>query len=269
MNILMPMAGAGSRFIEAGYKTHKPIIPTTYWKNGQQYPMVVCALYDLPDYQNSNLIIIGRDFHVKDNVDKTINSYFPNSTFMHIKDLTEGQASTCLLAESLINNKDELLIAGCDNGMIYNQDNFLKAKESADVLVFTHRNHELVLKNPSAYGWCVVDDNDFITSMSVKKQISDTPLNDHAVVATFWFKKGSIFVEAAHKMIKENDRINNEFYVDKVITHVLDLGYTAKVFQVDKYLCWGTPNDYENYENTLKYWHNFQLKDKIARELIK
>lgn len=269
MNILMPMAGAGSRFANAGYKIHKPVIPTTYWKDGDKYPMVICAIKDLPDSKNSRLIVIGRDFHTASNIDKEINQYFPNSIFMTVDRLTEGQASTCLLAKDLINNDDELLIAGCDNGMIYDYNKFIDIKNNADVIVFTHRYHDLVLNNPSAYGWCIVDKDDTIINMSVKKAISNNPLNDHAVVATFWFKKGLYFVEAAEKMIKENDRINNEFYVDQVIKHIIELGYEAKVFQVDKYLCWGTPQDYENYENTLKYWNNFQKNDKMAGLLIK
>lgn len=269
MNILMPMAGAGSRFIKEGYKEHKPVIPTTYWKNGEKYPMVICAIKDLPDSETSNLIVIGRDFHVSSGIDKEIKHFFPNCNFLTVSYLTDGQASTCLIAKKLINNDNELLIAGCDNGMIYNYNKFIDEKEDTDVLVFTHRNHELVLSDPSAYGWCIVNDKNIIQTMSVKKCISNNPLNDHAVVATFWFKKGSYFVEAAEKMIKENDRINNEFYVDQVIKHVIELGYTAKVFQVDKYLCWGTPKDYENYENTLKYWYEFQIKDKLAGELIK
>lgn len=269
MNILMPMAGAGSRFSSAGYKIHKPVIPTTYWKDGNKYSMVICAINDLPDCKNSKLIVIGRDFHVDSKIDKEINNYFPKSIFMTVDRLTEGQASTCLLAKDLINNDEELLIAGCDNGMIYDYDKFASIKHSADVIVFTHRNHNLVLNNPAAYGWCVIDNDDVITNMSVKKAISNNPLNDHAVVATFWFKKGVYFITAAEKMIKENDRINNEFYVDQVIKHTIDLGLKAKVFQIDKYLCWGTPKDYEAYEHTLKYWKEFQLKDKLASELIK
>lgn len=82
-------------------------------------------------------------------------------------------------------------------------------------------------------------------------------MNDHAIVATFWFKKGSIFVEATEKMIAENDRINNEFYVDETIKHVLDLGYDARVFETERYIGWGTPKDYEEYTNTMKYWDEF------------
>ena len=66
-------------------------------------------------------------------------------------------------------------------------------------------------KIPDAHGWMVVNNNDDVTGISIKKAISNTPMEDCAVVATFWFRKGSIFMEAARKMIAEDDRINNEF----------------------------------------------------------
>jgi len=58
-------------------------------------------------------------------------------------------------------------------------------------------------------------------------------------------------------MIRENDRIHGEFYVDEAIRHVLELGYRAKVFEIQRYIGWGTPMDYENYMQTIQYWEQF------------
>ena len=265
MNVLIPMAGAGQRFVDKGYKKHKPAIPTTDRKTGKEYPMVVCATLDLPGVKadGSNLIYIDRDFHRNDGVEEEIKKHFEKARFITIDYLTEGQASTCLLAKELINSDEPLLIAGCDNGMVIDVDLFERLTNEADVLVFTYRHNESVCVNPSAYGWVFVDEKDRITGLSIKKAISNVPMNDHAVVATFWFKKGSIFIEATEKMIWENDRINNEFYVDQAIKHVLDLGYDARVFEIERYIGWGTPEDYESYQNTMKYWKEFVCSDKF------
>ncbi len=91
----------------------------------------------------------------------------------------------------------------------------------------------------------------------MKKPISDDPINDHAIVATFWFRHGSDFVKCAEEMIAANDRINNEFYVDQSIKYCIKAGLSVKVFEIDRYIGWGTPADYENYEKTLEYWHRF------------
>lgn len=265
MKIVIPMAGAGSRFVEAGYKISKPAIPTYDRRTGKKKPMVVCATLDLPGAakDGSNVIYIDRDFHKQNGTENVILNYFPKAEFITIDYLTEGQASTCLLAEKHINNDEELLIAGCDNGMEIDMEKFDVHRKNSDVLVFTYRNNESVLANPAAYGWMKVDSQNNITGTSIKKAISDTPMNDHAVVATFWFKQGRIFVEAAKKMIKENDRIKNEFYVDQVIKHILDFGFKAKVFEIDRYIGWGTPADYELYQKTFEYWKAFSLKEKL------
>lgn len=259
MNIIIPMAGAGQRFADEGYKIHKPAIPTIDRRTGMEFPMVVCATMDLPGVEKNgnNVTYIDRVFHKEDGVEELIKEHYPEASFITVEKLTEGQACTCMLAKDKINNNEPLLIAGCDNGMVINEDEFHKITSECDVIAFTYRNNEAVCANPNAYGWVRVDDDNNITGLSIKKAISDTPMNDHAIVATFWFRKGSIFVEATEKMIAENDRINNEFYVDQVLKHALELGYTAKVFEIERYIGWGTPNDYEEYTKTIKYWKEF------------
>lgn len=259
MNIIIPMAGAGSRFAEAGYTTSKPAIPTTDRRTGRKLPMVVCAVLDLPGVEadGANVTFIDRDFHRKGGVEDAIKEHFPKASFITVDRLTEGQACTCLLDKDRIDNGGELLIAGCDNGMAFDEEKFAVEKEKAACLVFTYRHNEAVLEKPDAYGWMVADDDGNITSTSIKKAISDTPMEDHAVVATFWFRHGHDFVRAAEKMIAEDDRVNGEFYADQVVKHVLDLGLRARVFEIGRYICWGTPKDYEDYEATLRYWAAF------------
>lgn len=259
MNIIIPMAGAGQRFADEGYKIHKPAIPTIDRRTGIEFPMVVCATMDLPNVVEggSNVTYIDRTFHKNDGVEYEILKYYQDANFITIENLTEGQASTCMLAKEKINNDEELLIAGCDNGMIMNNDKFNTLCKECDVIVFTYRNNEAVLAKPDAHGWVKVDENNKITGLSIKKAISENPMKDHAIVATFWFRKGSMFVDATEKMISENDRINGEFYVDETIKYILDLGYDARVFEIDRYIGWGTPKDYEEYTNTIKYWREF------------
>ena len=259
MQILLPMAGAGQRFADAGYTTSKPAIPTYDRRTGKLLPMVVCAVLDLPGVKEdgSNVIFVDRTFHKEDGVEDEILKHFPKARFITLDELTEGQACTCMTAKDLLNPDDSLLIAGCDNGMVIDDAKFDELSKEADELVFTYRHNEAVLKNPNAYGWMIVDENDNITGTSIKKAISATPMEDHAVVATFYFKKAQMFIDATNKMIAENDRINNEFYVDKVVDHVMALGGNAKVFEIDRYIGWGTPKDYEEYQATWEYWKGF------------
>lgn len=257
--VLIPMAGAGQRFTDAGYKVHKPAIMTVDRKCGEEKPMVVCATGDLPDVAASgeNVIYVDRTFHKNDGVEDAIRAYYPEAKFITIDHLTEGQACTCMLAEEYLNPEEPLLIAGCDNGMDINEKLYDSLKNECDCIVFTYRHNESVLANPNAYGWMITDEQGNITDTSIKKAISDTPMEDPAVVATFWFRKAKIFIEATGKMIAENDRINQEFYVDQTVKHVLELGYSAKIFDIDRYVGWGTPADYESYQKTYQYFKGF------------
>ena len=261
--ILIPMAGAGQRFADAGYTIHKPAIMTVDRATGQEKPMVVCATKDLPGVaaDGSNVIYVDRNFHQTDGVEDAIRAWYPQAAFITVDHLTEGQACTCMLAEPYLDPEQPLLIAGCDNGMDIDRDAFDALTKECDCIVFTYRHNEAVLANPNAYGWMIADAAGNITGTSIKKAISDSPMEDPAVVATFWFRRAAVFIEATKKMIAENDRINGEFYVDQTVKHVLDLGYRAKIFDIDRYVGWGTPADYEGYQKTWNYFKAF-LGDK-------
>ncbi len=261
--ILIPMAGAGQRFADAGYTVHKPAIMTVDRATGQEKPMVVCATKDLPGVaaDGSNVIYVDRNFHKTDGVEDAIRAWYPQAAFITVDHLTEGQACTCMLAEPYLDPEQPLLIAGCDNGMDIDRDAFDALTKECDCIVFTYRHNEAVLANPNAYGWMIADAAGNITGTSIKKAISDSPMEDPAVVATFWFRRAAVFIEATKKMIAENDRINGEFYVDQTVKHVLDLGYRAKIFDIDRYVGWGTPADYEGYQKTWNYFKAF-LGDK-------
>lgn len=249
MNALIPMAGAGSRFKDEGYTTPKPLLDIL----GK--PMVVSAAEALPESDSYTFIV--RDFQISDyGIDKHLRKYFGNSELIVLDHLTEGQAVTCLSAKDLINNDAPLVIGASDNGMIYDRKVFETLSDEADAVVFTFRNNPAVNEKPQAYGWVKVNSDNLVEGVSVKVPISDTPMNDHAVVGTFWFAKGKYFVEAAERMITQNRRVNNEFYVDECINDLVQLGYKVKVFEIDHYVCWGTPKDYE----TFRYWDEWFSK---------
>lgn len=266
MNVLIPMAGAGSRFTQAGYDLHKPIIPVSSHLAAKTVPMVVAAVEDLQldlDAPSTRLIFVIRDFHAHDGVDRILLEWFPKARFIVIDKLTEGQADTCLLARDLIDNDEPLLIGACDNGVLFSFDKFRTASREADAIVFTFRDNEAVLQNPRAYGWIRVK-GEQVTGVSIKVPISDTPMDDHAVVGTFWFKHGRDFVAAADAMIAAGDRINNEFYVDQVFKYLVNAGRDVRVLEVSRYICWGTPQDYEAYEQTISYWTEFVTEEPWA-----
>ncbi len=243
------MAGVGQRFIDAGYTQPKPLLDVA----GKQ--MIMRAAESLP--HSDEWIFVCRDFHIKENhIDRELIGMFPNCRILSVGHLTEGQASTCLLSKDYLNLDNSLTIGACDNAMTYSSEIFdeMMQNEQVDAMIWTFRNNPAVLQNPEMYGWVSVEENNYVKGVSCKIPISETPMNDHAVIGCFTFKKASDFVDCTEAMIAENIRVNNEFYVDVVMDVAVQRGLKVKVFEVDKYVCWGTPYDLSIYNYWLSYF---------------
>lgn len=112
---LIPMAGAGQRFRDEGFALPKPLIPV----DGQ--PMVVRACDSLPEADHW-IFVARKDIVTTSDLPAVLRTRYPGSDIIDIDYLTEGQASTCALANDLIPDNAELLIGPCDNGMMWDRD---------------------------------------------------------------------------------------------------------------------------------------------------
>ena len=90
-------------------------------------------------------------------------------------------------------------------------------------------------------------------------------MKDHATTGMFWFKNANYFLEKLEEMIWSKDSAEGKYYVDKVLEYYLKEGKKVGYMDV-KYICWGTPLDYENYQKTISYWINFLNKNKWIKK---
>ena len=251
MTNLIPMAGLGNRFAEVGYELPKPLILVI----GK--PMIVRVIEMMPE-ADKWVFVLRREQVEKYQVNKVIKKLLPNCHFIIIDYDTEGQLSTCLLAKKYIDNEEELFIGACDHGFIFNQKKFDVLKEKCDVIPWVFTKQKTLKDSPSSWGWVKIDGNDNVLGCSVKVPISNDPFDDHAITGAFYFKTGKIFLDIASYIIKDNTRIKNEFYVDTVIDYAPKLNYKTKIFEVNKYISWGNPSDYEEFN----FWYElFQKAD--------
>lgn len=245
---LIPMAGAGQRFVDAGYSLPKPLIDVA----GQ--PMIARAARSLPP---ADLwIFVCRTGHIRSaKIDEILQRHFPPAIVIPVDHLTEGQACTCLLARNELRPDDILTIGACDNAMIWDAAAFdLAMSDPAnDFLVWTFRNNPAVMQDPRMYGWVRTGTDGACAGVSVKIPISDKPMRDHAVIGSFTFRKAGLFLDACDRMIDANARVRNEFYVDQAVNFAMDLGARGRPFEVERYICWGTPRDLETHD----YWRAY------------
>lgn len=233
MNIVIPMAGLGSRFTKAGFDKPKPFIDVL----GK--PMIVRVLENLK-YKGARYILIARKEHLikeKKLVDEIKNNF--NVEFIAINKLTEGTACTVLYARKYINNNTPLMIANSDQIVDINIGDFINDsfKRGLDGSILTFIDKE---ENPK---WSFAKlNNDLVVEVKEKETISE-----FATVGIYFFNEGKIFVESAIDMIIENDRVNNEFYTCPVYNYAIKNGVKIGIYNIDfsKMHGIGTPEDLE------------------------
>jgi NDP-sugar pyrophosphorylase family protein len=235
---LLPMAGYGSRFSEIGYTVPKPFIPV----NGK--PMVDQAVRCLP--KTDDVIYGCLSGH---------NNSVPAGNIVWIEDVLPGQACTTERLVNVVEDDKSIIISACDNGMFYNSDKFLELVEdkSNDVIVWSYRNNYTSHHNPNMYSWLDIDTGGYVRCVDVKNFIGNNPVEEYAVVGTMFFRNKNIYLSSLKKLYEKNIKTNGEFYIDNLINESIKLGYTVKNFEIDEYICWGTPNDLKTYQ----YWQTF------------
>ena len=249
---ILPLAGKGSRFSKVGYDLPKPLLEI------DNLPMVVQAIKCLPQ-SNNNIFICLKEHLENYDLKKKILETFPKGKIIEIECVTEGQGCTTEIGikEGNINLEKPILITACDNGVYYDMKKYqsLVEDEKNDIIVWTFRNEPTSRNNPNMYAWLETDKEDYIKNVSCKKFIEGVHdlKKSHVIIGTMFFRKARFFMEGLHKNYQENIRSNGEFYVDDVLNQNIKDGLRVKVFEVENYICWGTPDDYETY----LYWERY------------
>jgi len=231
LNILIPMAGGGTRFEKAGYSFPKPLIEV------QGEPMIKVVTDNLNI--KANFIYIVQKYHrQKFNLDTLLNLISPNCKIIEVDGITEGAACTTLIAENLINNSQPLLIANSDQYMEWDSSEFLyKMNETncdAGILTFKSTHPK----------WSFVKTNHLGQAIEVAEK---NPISDNATVGIYYWKKGSDYVKYAKKMIEKNLRVNGEFYVCPVFNEAIQDNKIVLTYEIKKMWGLGTPEDLETF----------------------
>lgn len=248
--LVVPMAGLGQRFAGEGYALTKPLIPVS------GLPMVAQATHDLPSAEH-HVFVLRADMPGFADVANQLSALYPKAIIKTIDRVTEGQACTALIGLDALEDKvgkscSPITIGACDNGALYDVESFSKLVQdpSVDVIVWGVRGYPNARRNPKMFGWIDAVDGQ-VRSVSVKMPL-DSPESDPIVLGTFTFRRAEDFRRALDRLTARDGRINGEFYIDSLINDAIALGMNCRLFEVDSYLCWGTPNDLRTFE----YWQS-------------
>jgi dTDP-glucose pyrophosphorylase len=238
INILVPCAGAGSRFAQAGYKLPKPLIDV------EGKAMIHRVIENVAIPKSTFWFLVRKEHWF--NKDLLLHRIFNKATRFYVvipvDKLTAGAASTTLLARDHINNDIPLVIVNSDQFVEnFNMEKFLLEMRDADGGIVTFKATD------PKWSFAKINDDGLITEVAEKN-----PISDDATVGIYYWSKGSDYVKYAEQMIKKNIRVNNEFYVCPVFNEAIQDGKIIKSYPVEKIWGWGTPEDLTAYLNRNK-----------------
>lgn len=236
INIVIPMAGMGSRFASAGYAKPKPFIDV----DGR--PMIVRVLENLA-YPGARYILIARKEHLEAEAElaRQIEQEF-NAVFIAIDQLTEGTACTVLYARKFINNDEPLLIANSDQVVDMRIADFIDdcSERQLDGSILTFVDE---LRDPK-WSFARIDRQGLVVEVQEKKAISE-----YATVGIYLYRRGRDFVDAAVDMFIARDRVNQEYYTCPTYNYAIRAGLRIGLYNIDVQQMngLGTPEDLNAY----------------------
>lgn len=237
INILIPMAGLGSRFTQAGYKDPKPLIPV------HGIPMIKLIIDNLRPTAPHRFIFICQRIHVATYaLSEKLNIWAPGCSVIKLDGVTEGAACSVLTAKNLINNDDSLMIANSDQYIDISIDAYLDqiAKDRLDGLIMT------MTANDPKWSFVGLDARGHVTNVVEKEVISD-----EATVGIYNFTHGRDFVRAAESMIAKDLRVNGEFYVAPTYNQLIEEGQRIGIHNIGSVgtgmYGLGTPDDLNSF----------------------
>ena len=227
MNVLIPMAGAGSRFQQAGYTFPKPLIEV----DGKSMIQVVVENINI---DAKHIFVVQKSHYDKYNLNNVLNNISPGCEIVQVDGVTEGAACTTLLAKEFINNGQPLLMANSDQFVEWDSNEFMYSMvgDNIDGGMLTFRS------NHPKWSYAKLGDDGFVTEVQEKN-----PISDIATVGIYYWTKGSDYVKYAEQMIEKDVRVNNEFYVCPVFNEAIADDKKLKVFHINKMWGLGTPED--------------------------
>jgi len=231
LNVLIPMAGAGSRFEQAGYTFPKPLIDV------ENKPMIQVVVDNL-NMDANYIYVVQKSHREKYNLDTLLNLITPGCKIVETDGLTEGAACTALLAKEFINNDAPLFFANSDQFVEWDSNEFMykmnETKADGGIVTFKAIHPK--------WSFAKVNELGLVTEVAEKN-----PISDNATVGYYFWKHGSDFVSYAEQMIERNIRVNNEFYVCPVFNQAIEANKEIRTFNIDKMWGLGTPEDLNYY----------------------
>jgi dTDP-glucose pyrophosphorylase len=215
LTIVVPMAGRGSRFADAGFTDPKPLIPV------RGAPMIKLVIDNLRPTRPHRFVFVCQREHVADyGLERLLGQWAPGCAIVQLDGVTEGAACSVLAADAWLDDSP-LMIANADQYLDVAIDHYLDRMAGADGLIMT-----MTASDPK-WSFVAVDGQGMVTAVAEK-----VPISDEATAGVYNFARGRDFAEAAREMIARDVRVNGEFYVGPVYNMLIEKGAKIAIHNI-------------------------------------
>lgn len=239
----MLAAGAGKRFKDAGYVRAKPFLPL-----GEHF-LASEALKAIGSLIPNKRILFQETFEIPEDFLKMCQHDGIEIEF--VDGITSGQAESAL--RMLENTQSEnCVVATCDSLLFPNADNFADIFEGRTLGVWVTEPSIHATRNPSQFGWVLLNELDEIVQVSIKK--SPPNLHGwHVITGTFIFGDTAESSTLIREFLATGSTVNGEFYLDTLIEFAQVRDWKILGLHPKWFVSLGTPDEYETY----RYWESF------------
>jgi dTDP-glucose pyrophosphorylase len=231
MNFVIPMAGLGSRFVEAGYQIPKPLLPA----HGKT--LLEWSVDSLPLELATRLVFVGlKEHRDKFDLETVICSLYKkyNPQFHWLDQSTRGQAETVCLAAPLLDHNVGLLI--------FNIDTAFRSAKLAELLKNVNYDGVLGAFDSDEPRFSFASVNEIGRVIEVREKIA---ISSNALTGLYHFSSTAAFLEIAQRAIEADEREKGEFYVAPLYNKLIDRGAHFVLAPSEEHWILGTPAEYE------------------------
>ena len=239
LHFIMPMAGEGSRFLKEGWTTPKPLIEL----HGTPLFMRAIGSVSVEGATMKYSFIVRQEHIERYHIDEQIRAIIPEANIFSVEKTTRGAVETCLIAESVIDENDAVIVMDCD--LEFRSKTYIEGvrtilNQSAD-----EANGGMLVSFESTeprYSYAEVDENMIVTRTAEKEVISN-----HALCGAYFFSSAKGFLKAAHRLMNEPVFTKPEYYVSLLYNYLLANGETVRLATMEEYYSYGTPEELRRY----------------------
>lgn len=248
LQIIIPIAGKGERFIREGYEEIKPLIDV----GGKPMIQHACEIFPVTE---KFIFICSREHKDGTALEKTLKKIRPNSKIIWIEPHKKGPVWSVLAAKNEIDDKEETIVSYGDFTVKWDYEKFLQfcRSKKADAALPVFRGFQPAQFTGTKYAYVRTDAGMRILEIREKEHFTDDKTKEFASVGIHYFKTGELMKDCFAEAVKQNLSLNGEFYASLPFNVLVKQGKAVFAYEVEKFICFGTPTDVKMYN----YWQRY------------